>query len=152
MTNGLFFRAESFFNFARHLDQTSSGRYTERDLHQMSHGEAFLGLFANRLGTRTNAIYLLDEPEAALSPARQLAFLRLLHRWQESTRVQAIIATHSPILMAYPHATILSFADGEVRETSYRETEHYRLTSAFLAAPEQYLDHLLDGDEDPVSR
>jgi predicted ATPase len=151
VTNGLFFRAESFFDFARHLDALSSGRYAERNLHELSHGESFLRLFENRLGTRSNAIYLLDEPEAALSPARQLAFLRLLHRWHLSGRVQAIIATHSPILMAYPHATILSFEDSAVRETGYRETEHYRLTSAFLAAPERTLRHLLaddDGEEE----
>ncbi|HYM02546.1 MAG TPA: AAA family ATPase [Stellaceae bacterium] len=147
VTNGYFFRAESFFALARHLDEMSPGKYGARELRAQSHGESFFGLFENRLGNNVNAVYLLDEPEAALSPSRQMAFLTMLHRWQKSCRVQAIIATHSPILLAYPEAAILSFDGDELRETSYRDTEHYRLTKAFLNDPERHVRHLLAEDD-----
>jgi len=145
--NGVFFRAESFFNLARYLDQTGSRRYGERDLHAMSHGEAFLGFIQHRFETSERAIFLLDEPEAALSPSRQMAFLTLLHRWHRSSRVQAIIVTHSPIILAYPNATILSLDKGVVHEIAYGATEHYLTYRAFLTEPERYLRYLLKENE-----
>jgi len=145
---GVFFRAESFFNLASYLDAVGSRRYGDRDLNQMSHGEAFLGFFKHRFETDERTIFLLDEPEAALSPTRQMAFLTLLHQWHRSGRAQAIIATHSPVILAYPHATILSLDGGEVHEIAYQATEHYRTYRAFLADPERYLRHLLDDSED----
>ena len=104
---GFFFRAESFFNVASFLDGVSDvSSHGGRELHCQSHGEAFLAMFVHRLNGDKRAIYLLDEPEAALSPSRQLAFLRVMWDWCQSKQVQAIIATHSPILMAYPDAWI----------------------------------------------
>jgi predicted ATPase len=144
--NGFFFRAESFFNLARYLDHTGSRRYGDRDLHQLSHGEAFLGFFQHRVEEDGNGIYILDEPEAALSPTRQLAFLSLLHRWHDVGRIQIIIATHSPILLAYPHATILSLNDGRLEQVAYRNTDPYRVYEAFLAHPDRYLRFLLEKD------
>ncbi|SRR5579875_14357 len=142
--HGVFFRAESFFDLANYLDREGSRRYGDRDLNAMSHGEAFLGFFQHRFEFDERAIFLLDEPEAALSPTRQMAFLALLHRWHRSGRAQAIIATHAPMILAYPHATILSLDRGEVRAVAYRATEHYRIYRSFLAEPERYLRHLLD--------
>lgn len=114
INSGFFLRAETFFDFAKHLDEMakdiySGGRkvydaYGGKSLNQQSHGEAFLSLFMNRFGGRS--LYILDEPEAALSPQRQLAFLRVIHKLEQSNSAQFIIATHSPILMAYPGAMI----------------------------------------------
>lgn len=121
-----------------------SQRYGE-GLDNQSHGESFLKLFQARFVP--NGFYLLDEPEAPLSPLRQLAFLTALHQMvnQES---QFIIATHSPILMAYPNAEILSFDNGKITRTTYKELEHVNLMRAFLNDPNAYLNHLWDsGDE-----
>ena len=136
--NGFFLRAESFFNFANYLDREARMQpafrdafyapYGGRSLHSQSHGESFLSLFRHRFGKR--AIYLLDEPEAALSPARQLNLLSILH--QLSPNAQFIIATHSPVLLGYPDAQIFSFDSAPIREIAYEETSHYRLTRRFL--------------------
>lgn len=146
VTNGFFLRAESFFNFgtfidylAREVDPGALGPYGGKSLHARSHGEAFLALFQGRLGGRHRALYILDEPEAALSPNRQLAFLELLRRWELSQMAQFIIATHSPILLAYPGATLLSLDGGRIHEVRYGETEHYRVTRDFLLDPDSHL-------------
>lgn len=103
--------------------------YGGRSLHEQSHGEAFLSLILHRLGG--NGLYLFDEPEAALSPARQLTFLVRMHDWVESGS-RLIIATHSPIIMGYPGATILQFTDRKLSQLDYEETEHFFLTREFL--------------------
>jgi predicted ATPase len=127
VTNGFFLRAESFYHFASHIDDIGSvDAYGGKSLHHQSHGEAFLSLFQNRFGGK--AIYLLDEPEAALSPQRQLSFLRLIHDLVKTGNVQFIIATHSPILLGYPEAEILHFSEEGIQQMEYEETEHYQLT------------------------
>ena len=148
VTNGFFFRAESFHQVATRLDYHSAGSYGGRELHAQSHGEAFMALFQDRFGSRANSLYILDEPEAALSPTRQMAFLALIDRWHRTGRVQAIIATHAPMLMAYPEAAILSLDDGKMTPVAFRETNHYRRLKSFLDRPESYLRALLeDSDE-----
>ncbi|MGG1594001.1 AAA family ATPase [Terribacillus saccharophilus] len=142
VTNGFFLRAESFYHFASHIDDIGSIQaYGGRSLHHQSHGEAFLSLFQNRFGGK--AIYLLDEPEAALSPQRQLTFLRIIHDLEKSGEVQFIIATHSPILLGYPGAEILHFSEDGIKSIDYEETEHYQITRGFLENREGYLKHLL---------
>jgi predicted ATPase len=148
VTDGFFMRAESFFNFATYLDQVSTlERYGGRSFHEQSHGESFLALFTNRFD---RGIYILDEPEAALSPKRQLSFLKIVHDLEAAGRAQFLIASHSPILLAYPGATLLGLDGGPIREVRYDETEHYNLTKEFLASPERFLKHLFarDGGDD----
>ncbi|MGZ0050413.1 AAA family ATPase [Brevibacillus gelatini] len=137
-TNGFFLRAESFYQFASHIDETGGTKnYGGRSLHSQSHGEAFMSLFTNRFGGK--GIYLLDEPEAALSPKRQLAFLYLMRELVEEG-AQFLIATHSPILMGYPGADILTFDESPVRQIRYRDTEHYQLTRRFLEKPDSFFE------------
>lgn len=145
VSNGFFFRAESFFSLAGYLDEVASpDRHGGTALHKQSHGEAFLAMFRHRLDTGSRSLYLLDEPEVALSPTRQLAFLRILREWQQSGQVQAIIATHSPILMALPGAELLSLDGGAIHPVRLDETEHYRVTRSFLADPDKALRDLFD--------
>jgi predicted ATPase len=151
-TDGFFLRAETFYNFASHLEDvgTNYSRYGGSSFKARSHGEAFLALFEHRFEA---GFYILDEPEAALSPQRQLAFLRILHRLTAPRIAQFVIATHSPILLTFPGATILSLDDGAIREVEYRDTSHYQLTRDFLLAPERYFRYLFDdtGDDTPGS-
>lgn len=150
VTNGFFMRAESFYHFATHIDELHRDgadiyrSYGGRSLHEQSHGESFFSLFQNRF--RERAIYLLDEPEAALSPQRQLAFLRILHDLTMKGGCQFIIATHSPILLGYPGATILSFDNGKIEEISYEQTDHYQITKYFLDHREKFLQDILADD------
>lgn len=145
VTNGFFMRAESFYNFASYLDEMENEdpgilqAYGGRSLHQQSHGESFLSLFTNHFH---KGIYLLDEPEAALSPNRQLSFLVLLHELEGSGNSQFIIASHSPILISYPGAQILSLDEGAIHPIEYEQTRQYRLTKDFLDHPQQYLNNL----------
>lgn len=137
VTNGFFFRAESFYHFASYLEEVGrSSAYGSRSLHEQSHGESFLSLFHNRF--RNKGIYLLDEPEAALSPARQLAFLGIISDLVKDCHAQFIIATHSPILMGFPGAQILSFEDS-ISEVAYEQTDHYIITKSFLGNREKFL-------------
>ncbi len=148
ITEGFFMRAESFFNFASYIDELAVesprilNAYGGRSLHAQSHGESFLSLFNNQFEA---GIYLLDEPEAALSPARILAFMAVINTLDQSGRAQFIIATHSPMLLCYPGATIYQFDENGVHETNYRDTEHFSLTKSFLDNPDLYLRHLLGG-------
>ncbi|GGA46321.1 AAA family ATPase [Psychrobacillus lasiicapitis] len=150
VTNGFFLRAESFYQFASHIDELERelpgvlDSYGGKSLHEQSHGESFLSLFLNRFNGR--AIYLLDEPEAALSPQRQLSFLRIMHDLVEEEDCQFIIATHSPIILGYPNATILSFDHGEIEELEYEMTGHYQITKYFLDHREKFLEELLAGE------
>lgn len=143
VTDGFFLRAESFYNFASHIDEVKAyNAYGGRSLHQQSHGESFLSLFLNRFKGR--AIYLLDEPEAALSPQRQLSFLKILHDLVTAGDSQFIIATHSPILLGYPNATILSFDNDTIKEIDYEMTDHYQITKYFLQNRDKFLREILD--------
>jgi predicted ATPase len=147
ITNGFFLRAESFYHFATHIDDVDDTGYRDYggcSLHKQSHGESFLSLFLNRF--RGKAIYLLDEPEAALSPNRQLAFLKILHDLTRSGDVQFIIATHSPILMGYPNSVILNFNDSKIDEVEYEMTDHYQITKYFLQHREKVLSDILDSN------
>ncbi|MGZ3757073.1 MAG: AAA family ATPase [Mucilaginibacter sp.] len=145
VTEGFFMRAESFFNFASYIDELAAddsrilSAYGGRSLHEQSHGESFLSLFNNQF---ESGIYVLDEPEAALSPARVLAFMAVIQQLEQSGRAQFLIATHSPMLICYPGATIYQFDESGVRETGYEDTEHYYLTKSFLNNPGLYLRHL----------
>lgn len=148
-SDGFFLRAESFYNVASEIEKlglvSSTSPYGDVSYHDQSHGESFLDLMTNRL--RGDGLYLFDEPEAALSPQRQLAFLVAMHELAERES-QFIIATHSPIIMAYPNAWIYEFGANGIQRVEYKETEHYRVTQAFLNRPEQMLRQLL-GDETP---
>jgi predicted ATPase len=135
-----FMRAESLFNVATEIENLGSQRgYGSKSLHEQSHGEAFVSLVENRFG---QGLYFLDEPEAALSPQRQLEFLMLLHSLIEQDS-QLVIATHSPIIMSYPDARIYSFSERGVLPIAYEETEHYRVTKSFLENPARMLKHLI---------
>lgn len=148
-TNGYFFRAESFFNVANYIDYLEEecggnayASYGGKSLHAQSHGESFLSFFKNRLSSR--GFFILDEPEAALSPQRQLAFLSIINEVCQNPDSQFIIATHSPLLLAYPDATIYSFDADFLTPIAYTDTEHYRITKQFLDNPKLYLHHLLN--------
>lgn len=135
--DGFFLRAESYYNVAteiERLDEVGMGppiaaSYGPRALHEQSHGESFLALVEHRL--RGHGLYLLDEPEAALSPVRQMALLSRLHQLV-LTFSQFIIATHSPILLAYPQATIFQIDATGMHRVNYEDTEHFRVTRDFL--------------------
>lgn len=149
--DGFFLRAESFYNVAtevERLEEITPGMYDSyggKSLHQQSHGESFLSLVLHRFWGK--GLYLLDEPEAALSPARQLT---LLSRMGELVRdgSQFLIATHSPILMAYPGADIFLLDREGIRATAYEETEHYIVTKAFLQNPQRMLRELMREEEE----
>ena len=131
---GFFLRAETMFNVSTEAE--GYREYGWEDLHAKSHGEAFLWVATNRF--HANGLYILDEPEAALSPSRQLALLARMHRLVRE-RSQFIISTHSPILMAYPEARIFLLGGHGIREVRYEETEHYAVTRTFLQDPKRML-------------
>jgi len=144
-TDGFFLRAESFYNVASELEKIGSGfrAYGGKSLHRQSHGESFLAVMTERL--QGGGVYLFDEPEAALSPQRQLSVLTLMHRLVRH-QSQLIIATHSPILLAYPRARIFQFTQDGISEVKYTETEHFLITKDFLNRHERMLDILLDAE------
>lgn len=128
--DGYFLRAESFYNVATYTDEVGYlGGYEDKPLHHRSHGESFLAILNHKL--RGNGLYIFDEPESALSPTRQMTALASLHRLVQNGS-QFIIATHSPILLAYPHCRIVHFADDGMRDISYEETDHYFVMRRFL--------------------
>lgn len=147
--DGFFLRAESFYNVATEVDRLDKegavslvSSYGGRSLHEQSHGESFMSLILNRF--RGEGIYILDEPEAALSPSRQMALLCRIHELVNKGS-QFIIATHSPILMAYPDADIyLADHVQKMTLTQYKETEHYKLTRDFMNHPEQMISYLFE--------
>ena len=172
VNHGLFVRAEDFIGFARsiknqikelnlEIEEMKSGykggdiklmigpiegekqsllaKYTA-DLEAMSHGEGFLHFFKNRLTTK--GLYLIDEPEAALSPQRQLALIHLIRQNVLITDSQFIIATHSPLIMAMPESEVMYFANNTIQRVNYKETEHYQLSKGFMDDPELYLSRL----------
>ena len=141
--DGFFLRAESFFTVASYLEDVGGRRYGRKSLHEQSHGESFFALFDNRfIG---DGLYILDEPEAALSPSRQLAFLSRMHELVLA-RSQLIIATHSPILLGYPNAWIYQASASGLDRVEYEDTDHYRVTKNFLTRREMMLEELLKPD------
>ena len=146
--DGFFLRAESFYNVASNIDQMDRipalgpsviESYGGVSLHKQSHGESFMALVTNRFGG--NGLYILDEPEAALSPSKLLELMCHI-RELEKKNSQFIISTHSPILMAYPGAEVLHLTEDGIQSVSYKETEHYQITKQFLNAPEQMCKYL----------
>jgi predicted ATPase len=137
-----FLRAESFYNVATEIERLGVGNaYGSRSLHEQSHGESFFTLFQERF--QNNGFYLLDEPEAALSPQRQLAMIARMHELVRGGS-QFIIATHSPIIMAYPNAQILQLSERGLDPVDYLDTEHYQVTRDFLNHHEMMLRELMD--------
>ncbi|AKT39592.1 AAA family ATPase [Chondromyces crocatus] len=140
---GFFLRAESFFNVATEIQRLDVvDAYGGRDLHEQSHGEAFVALLKHRFGP--NGLYVLDEPEAALSPSKQLVLLARMHDLVSRGGSQFVVATHSPIVMAYPDAQIYLLSSEGIAPVRYEETEHYQLTRDFLLHRERYLERLCD--------
>lgn len=145
VTKGFFLRAESFYNFATYIEGVSDMQaYGGKSLHTQSHGESFLALFNHRFD---QGIFILDEPEAALSPQRQLSFLKIVHDLTATGRAQFLIATHSPIILAYPGAVLFSLDGDAVQKTEYRDTKHFLITRDFLNSPERFFKHLFQVDE-----
>jgi predicted ATPase len=143
-SDGYFLRAESFYNVATYMDEVGYlGGYGGKSLHARSHGEAFMTLLTHKF--KGKGLYLLDEPEAALSPSRQMAALRLIREIVADTS-QFIIATHSPILLAYPGAKILHFDGSGILEVAYEDTEHYAITRDFLNHYPRRLEQLFSDD------
>jgi predicted ATPase len=149
--DGFFLRAESFYNVATqidNLDKEPGGRrvsdsYGGKSLHTRSHGEAFLALMMHRFDPK--GLYILDEPESALSPSRQMSMLALMHRLIKSGS-QFIVATHSPIVMAYPDSQMYKLTESGIEKTTFHETEHYIVTKKFLNEPEEMLSLLLEDE------
>ena len=148
--DGFFLRAESFFNVATEihkLDEEPSfgppviASYGGKSLHAQSHGESFFALFNNRFGGK--GLYILDEPEAALSPTRQMSMLTRMHQLVRQDS-QFLIATHSPIIMAYPDAVIYQMQDDGPVQVKYEDTEHFQVMRDFLKRPQYFLNILLD--------
>lgn len=148
--DGFFLRAESFYNLATAIEELDEAggvgnsviaSYGGRSLHDMSHGESFFALFQNRLGG--NGLYILDEPEAALSPVRQMALLTRIHELVQQNS-QLIIATHSPIIMAYPDSVIIELVQSGMQQTDYEQTEHYLVMKEFTNNRARMLKILLD--------
>lgn len=145
---GFFLRAESLYNVASNIDELDKGgisgkiidSYGGVSLHKQSHGESFLSIFLNKFSR--NGIYILDEPEAALSPARQMAVLTRLNELVNEG-CQFIIATHSPILMAYPDSVIYEIKEDKISKVKYEETENYQITQDFLNNREKFLKILM---------
>ncbi|MDQ0115824.1 AAA family ATPase [Paenibacillus harenae] len=151
--DGFFFRAESYYNLATNIDEMDrepgfGGRIIEsyggKSLHQQSHGESFFAAFLHRFGG--NGLYIMDEPEAALSPLRQMAMLSRMHELVK-LRSQFIIATHSPILMAYPDSYVYNLSPEGITLTTMEETEHYVIMKQFLNNKERMLRELFGEDD-----
>lgn len=146
--DGFFLRAESFYNLATEVEELASSGFTNfydsyggKSLHDQSHGESFRSLILNRF--RPRGIYLLDEPEAALSPTSQMSLLCIIDELVKKD-TQFIIASHSPIILAYPNADIYEFSEAGIEKKSYKETESYSVTKAFLDDPERMMNLLFN--------
>jgi predicted ATPase len=139
ITSGWFFRAESFFSVARYLDEAAREPLSgpPPDFLSHSHGEGFLRFFEERC--QRQGIFIFDEPESALSPSRQIEFLKLLQRMDQSNICQVIMATHSPMLMAYPDARLLRMSKYGLEATTLDQTDHYRLMREFFADPAGFI-------------
>ncbi|TIV94145.1 MAG: ATP-binding protein [Mesorhizobium sp.] len=146
VTAGWFFRAESFYSVARYLDQAAldSGG-APPDFLSWSHGEGFIRFFEERC--RRQGIYILDEPESALSPTRQIELLKLLQRMDQSGTAQVIMATHSPLLMACPNARLFRISRFGLDPIDFRDTDHFRMMRDFCSDPAAFLAEALYEDE-----
>lgn len=149
--DGFFLRAESFYNVASKLEELDDDPahplfqyYGGKSLHKISHGESFLNLVLHRFWG--NGLYILDEPEAALSPTGQFTLLKKVYDLVEKENSQFIIATHSPILMGYPNATIYEFSEDGIHQKAYKDTMNYQLYHRFLNDPNMVKRILLDED------
>lgn len=140
ITQGWFFRAETFFSVARYLDE-AGGRAFAPDFLSHSHGEGFLRFFEERC--QRQGIFIFDEPELALSPSRQVEFLKLLRRMDQSGVSQVIMATHSPMLMAYPDARLLQLTKYGLDTVRVEDTEHYRLMREFWINPKAFIETMM---------
>ncbi len=147
VTKGFFLRAESYFNFISQMDELDSHpapepriveAYGGQSLHTRSHGEAFLALFEHRFA-RSQGIYILDEPEAALSPQRQIRFLNILRRMEEAGRAQIIIASHAPLIIGYPGADLLVMEPDGIRRGRPEDTSHWRVVRDYFADPDGFM-------------
>lgn len=138
---GYFLRAESFYNVASAEEEYTKIQGEPQHYHEKSHGESFLSVIQRNFSQ--NGLYILDEPEAALSPQRQLTLLLEMSKCVKNDS-QFIIVTHSPILLGYPEATILSFDDGEIRPIGYEDTQSYQITKMFINDRKQILRHLFE--------
>jgi len=146
---GFFLRAESFYNVATEIEKLNEepggppiiNSYGGKSLHEQSHGESFFSLMQHRFGEE--GLYVLDEPEAALSPSRQMAMIRLLHQLV-SKGCQFIIATHSPILLSYPNSTIYEIRDNGLQKVNYEDTETYSVTKLFIKKYKSMLNLLME--------
>jgi predicted ATPase len=139
ITNGWFFRAESFFTVARYLDVAARDvGALGPDFLSHSHGEGFLRFFEERC--QRQGIFIFDEPESALSPARQMEFLKLMRRMEESTICQIVMATHSPMLMAYPNARLLRLSKYGLEPVTVEQTDHYKVMREFCADPAGFVE------------
>lgn len=143
--DGYFLRAESFFTTASYLEASGTSRRGQAGLHERSHGEAFFDLFDHRF--EGDGLYILDEPEAALSPSRQLSFLAKLHQLVLA-RSQLIIATHSPIILGYPDAWIYETSERGLNRVDCEDLDHVTVTRSFLNRRQTFLDVLLSEDEE----
>lgn len=140
-----FLRAESFYNIASYMDEVRSyDEYGGKSLHWRSHGEAFMAVLTGRL--RGKGLYIFDEPEAALSPQRQLTAIAQIHKVVQDDS-QVIMATHSPIFMAYPGAQILFIQDGKLVEQKFEETDHFKTYDLFFKGHATLMDKLLNGSD-----
>jgi predicted ATPase len=137
VTNGWFFRAETFFSVARYLDAMGS----DSDFLSHSHGEGFLRFFEERC--QRQGIYIFDEPESALSPNRQMEFLKLMRKMEQSTICQIVMATHSPVLMAYPGARLLQMSKYGLEPVTVKQTDHYRVMREFCYDPKGFVEAAL---------
>jgi len=144
VTQGWFFRAESFFSVARYLDEAamSAGGALPPDFLSHSHGEGFLRFFEERC--QRQGIFIFDEPESALSPSRQIEFLKLLRRMDESKMCQVIMATHSPMLMAYANARLLQLGKYGLEPVAVEDTDHFRLMREFWADPQGFIETMME--------
>ncbi len=140
ITNGWFFRAESFFSVARYLDEVGS---QSADFLSYSHGEGFMRFFEERC--QRQGIFIFDEPESALSPVRQMEFLKLMQRMENSTICQVVMATHSPMLMAYPNARLLRLTKYALEPVTVEETDHFRLMREFCQDPTGFVEGAIAG-------
>lgn len=151
--DGFFLRAESFYNVVSHIDELDrqpalsrkiSESYGGRSLHTVSHGESFMALVENRFSGES--LFILDEPEASLSPMRQISLLSQMHRLV-SQGSQFIISTHSPILCAYPHSTVFELSHEGIKTVPWKESEIYKTTYGFLSDSEHILRYLFDSEQ-----
>ncbi|MEY2394530.1 MAG: hypothetical protein QOF94_875 [Acidobacteriaceae bacterium] len=146
--NGWFFRAESFFAVARYQDKVNTERIPgvppgiPPDYLSHSHGEGFLRFFAERC--QEQGIFIFDEPESALSPARQMEFLKLMRRMEESTICQIVMATHSPMLMAYPNARLLRLTKYGLEPVTVEQTDHYKVMREFCDDPAGFVEAAIE--------